>query len=303
MIEPQTLKRGDRVAIVAPARKVTPAEVEPFAKMLENKGFSVVLPDGLFAADNQLGGSDEHRAQVLQQQLDDPDIRAIVCARGGYGTVRIIDRLNFSRFAENPKWIVGYSDATVLHAHLNRLGFCTLHATMPIDIASEKDFGSDAATTLIDALTGHPHNYQFAPNTLNHAGSAEAEVVGGNLSILYSLIGTPSMPDTNGRILLIEDLDEYLYHIDRMMTALRRSGALDGLKGLIVGALSDMHDNAVPFGLTADEIVRRAVDGLGFPVAFGAPIGHIKTGNCALVLGKKIRLEASNSEKSCIFAF
>lgn len=295
------LKAGDLVALAAPARRVSPEEMAPAIATLQSWGLRVRVPEGLYAAEGQLAGSDNHRAALLQGQLDDPEVRAILCCRGGYGTVRIIDRLDFTRFAQHPKWIVGYSDATVLHSHIHAtLGHPTLHATMPINFPAE---GGNADTqTLRAALFGSEEPLAWEPHPLNRPGKAEGLVVGGNLSILYSLLGSHSQIDTRGKILLIEDLDEYLYHVDRMMQALRRAGMLKELKGLIIGHLSDMHDNAVPFGKTAEEIVLDAIRDHHFPVAFGAPIGHWTGANCAIRLGEKYRLECANSKNSCIFA-
>lgn len=297
------LRRGDRVALAAPARKVSPDEMEPAIKMMESWGLKVVVPTGLYKAEGQLAGSDKHRAALLQRQLDDPEVRAIVCCRGGYGTVRIIDRLDFTRFAERPKWIVGYSDITVLHSHIHAtLGLPTLHATMPINFQSSP---TPATITMHDFLFGKNRDYvdyAWEPSPLNRKGEAHAPVVGGNLSILYSLLGSRSQVDTRGKILLIEDLDEYLYHIDRMMQALRRAGMLDGLAGLIVGGLSDMHDNSVPFGRTAEQIVMEAVADKDYPVAFGAPFGHLGDNNLALPMGIPVTLQTSKSKKVRIFA-
>lgn len=295
------LKAGDLVALAAPARRVSPEEMAPAVARLEAWGLRVRVPEGLYEAEGQLAGSDEHRAALLQGQLDDPEVRAILCCRGGYGTVRIIDRLDFTRFAQHPKWIVGYSDATVLHSHIHAtLGHPTLHATMPINFPAE---GDNADTqTLRAALFGLEEPLAWDPHPLNREGTAEGAVVGGNLSILYSLLGSHSQIDTRGKILLIEDLDEYLYHVDRMMQALRRAGMLEGLKGLIVGHLSDMHDNTIPFGRTAEQIVLDTIRDCPFPVAFGAPIGHCAGANCAIRLGEKYRLECSNSKNSRIFA-
>lgn len=295
------LKAGDLVALAAPARRVSPEEMAPAIATLQSWGLRVMVPEGLYAAEGQLAGSDKHRAALLQGQLDDPEVRAILCCRGGYGTVRIIDHLDFTRFAQHPKWIVGYSDATVLHSHIHAtLGHPTMHATMPINFPAE---GDNADTqTLRAALFGLEEPLAWEPHPLNREGTAEGVVVGGNLSILYSLLGSHSQIDTRGKILLIEDLDEYLYHVDRMMQALRRAGMLKGLKGLIVGHLSDMHDNAVPFGRTAEQIVLDTIRDCHFPVAFGAPIGHCAGANCAIRLGEKYRLECSNSKNSRIFA-
>lgn len=298
MTTPRYLQPGDCVALAATARKVSPAEMDAAVRLLTSWGLRVRQPEGLYADCHQFAGDDRTRAALLQQQLDDPDVRAIVCARGGYGTVRIIDRLDFSRFAHNPKWIVGYSDVTVLHSHIHRhLGVETLHATMPIDIPPDADRTSYPATdTLRRALFGEALTYRFDPANGNRTGEAEAPLVGGNLSILYSLCGSPSDIDTDGKILFIEDLDEYLYHIDRMMQNLRRCGKLARLRGLVVGALSKMHDNTIPFGRIAEEIVADAVRDYDYPVCFGAPAGHIGTDNHALILGRTVQLRVTTSE-------
>ncbi len=294
------LKAGDKVSIISTARKVEPEEMKAAVGLLSGWGLRVVVPEGLYAAENQFAGSDSHRARMLQEALDDSDIRAIFCARGGYGTVRIIDRIDFSRFAESPKWIVGYSDVTVLHSHIHRhFGLPTLHATMPIHMSAAPNADTE---TLHDVLFGKKIDYSWEPHALDRAGKAEGVVVGGNLSILYSLCGSPSAIDTKGKILLIEDLDEYLYHIDRMMRNLDRCGMLEGLAGLIVGGMTDMHDNTVPFGSTAEEIIHEVVSRYGFPVAFHAPFGHTVGANLALPLGTKIRLSVSHLKKSRIFA-
>ena len=297
------LKQGDRVALAATARFVTPAEMAPAMAVLESWGLQVEVPEGLYAAEGQLAGNDVHRAALLQRLLDDPDIKAIFCVRGGYGTVRIIDRLDFTIFARRPKWIVGYSDVTVLHSHIHRLlGLPTLHGTMPINFPPLAEAAVPSLESLKEWLFEGRCRMDFETGALSRQGEAEGVVVGGNLSILYSLCGSGSQVDTRGKILLIEDLDEYLYHIDRMMQNLRRCGMLDGLAGLLVGGMTEMHDNTVPFGRTAEEIVAEAVADYGYPVAFGAPVGHLGTLNHALPLGVKMRMEVCNSKKSCIFA-
>lgn len=299
----QFLKEGDRVALAATARAVSPEEMAPAIAMLESWGLQVVVPQGLYEREGQLAGSDEHRAALLQKTLDDPTVKAIFCCRGGYGTVRIIDRLDFSRFAQHPKWIVGYSDVTVLHSHVHRtLGLPTLHATMPINMHGEE---TPATRSMHDFLFGKKRDYvdyEWEPSAMNRKGVASAPVVGGNLSILYSLCGSRSQIDTRGKILLIEDLDEYLYHIDRMMLNLKRCGMLDELAGLLVGGLTDMHDNTVPFGRTAMQIVAEAVKDYNYPVVFNAPFGHLGDNNLALPLGIKCNIEVANSKKCRIFA-
>ena len=291
------------MALAAPARAVSPKEMAPAIAMLESWGLQVIVSKGLYEQEGQLAGSDRHRAAFLQELLDAPDIKAIFCCRGGYGTVRIIDRLDFKRFAEHPKWIVGYSDITVLHSHIhNTLGLPTLHATMPINMHGEE---TPATQTMHDFLFRQKHNYvdyEWEPSEMNRKGAANAPVVGGNLSILYSLCGSCSQIDTRGKILLIEDLDEYLYHIDRMMQGLKRAGMLTELAGLVVGGMTNMHDNTVPFGRTAMQIVADTVREYDYPVLFGAPFGHLDDNNLAIPLGIKCTLEASNSKKCRIFA-
>lgn len=288
------LRKGDRVALAAPARAVSPDEVAAAVAEISSWGLDVVVPDGLYEREGQLAGSDVHRAMLMQRLLDDDSIRAIICCRGGYGSVRIVDRLDFTRFSLKPKWIVGYSDVTVLHSHIHStLGLPTLHATMPINFGSAP---TPATESLRRALFGEKIEYRWdASFSVPHPSSVEGVVVGGNLSILYSLLGSRSQVDTRGKILLIEDLDEYLYHIDRMMQALRRVDMLSGIKALIVGGLSDMHDNTIPFGRTAEQIVAEVVAGYGYPVLFGAPFGHIGDGNMALPLGRMARLEMGDA--------
>lgn len=297
------LKKSNRVALAATARAVSPEEMAPAIAMLESWGLEVIIPKGLYKCEGQLAGSDKHRASLLQKLLDAPEIKAIFCCRGGYGTVRIIDQLDFTRFAEHPKWIVGYSDVTVLHSHIHStLGIPTLHATMPINMHGEE---SPATRTMHNFLFGKNRDivdYEWEPSAMNRKGVASAPVVGGNLSILYSLCGSRSQIDTRGKILLIEDLDEYLYHIDRMMLNLKRCGMLDGLAGLIVGGLTSMHDNTVPFGRTAEQIIADAVAEYHYPVCFNSPFGHLGDNNLAIPLGIKCNLVVSNSKKCCIFA-
>ena len=290
---PIPLKAGDRVAIAATARKVSPQEMEPAIKLLQHWGLEVVIPEGLYAEDHQMAGTDSHRAAVLQNLIDDNDIRAILCARGGYGTVRILDCLNLTVLEQHPKWIIGYSDVTALHSHIhNLLGMETLHATMPINIPLDAAAVPYPATdSLRQALFAGSCQYNLqCSTTLLRPGKVEGVVVGGNLSVLYSIVGSPSDIDTAGKILFIEDLDEYLYHIDRMMMCLKRSGKLCNLRGLIVGGMSDMHDNAIPFGKTAEEIIWDAVKEYDYPVCMGMPFGHIGMENLALTLGRQTKL-------------
>lgn len=290
MITPAYLKKGDRVAIVAPARKVTAEETEPALKKLEEWGMDVVTGDHLYNSWNQFAGDDRVRSADLQQMLDDDAIRAIFCARGGYGLARIIDQVDFTHFLKNPKWIIGYSDVTVLHSHIHtNFGIETLHATMPIHFGAH-DRSPETFVSLRKALFGESLTYTLPASDLSKKGTARGILIGGNLSILYSLTGTRSDINTNGKILFLEDLDEYLYHIDRMMLSLKRSGKLGHLAGLIVGSMTRMKDNEVPFGKTAEEIIAEVAGEYDYPVCFGFPAGHLPD-NRAIILGREALLE------------
>lgn len=291
--QPLFLKKGDKIAIVAPARKVTHEEMQPAIEMLTNWGLEVVLGENLFNEQNQFSGTDEERTADLQTMLDDASVKAIISARGGYGTLRIIDKLNFTQFKQYPKWVIGYSDITVLHSHIHTLGIATLHATMPINFTKN----TEAAESLRKALFGENIFYETPVHPLNRyvsGSTVDGEIVGGNLSLLYAITGSASDIDTKNKILFMEDLDEYLYHIDRMMLNLKRAGKLSHLKALIVGGMTDMKDNAVPFGKTAEEIILDAVKEYGYPVIFGFPAGHMDR-NLALYFGKRATLSLSDT--------
>jgi muramoyltetrapeptide carboxypeptidase len=286
-IAPPFLQAGQRVAIVAPARKISTPEIEFARQTLQGWGLEVVLGESIDAAHHQFAGDDALRRRDFQRQLDDPSIRAILCARGGYGTARLVDELDFSAFAENPKWIAGFSDITVLHSHLLRLGYQSIHGVMPVLFGQEN--GAASLASLHHALFGEPLGLTAAAHPLNRPGTTSGELVGGNLSLLQTITGTSSQASFAGRILFLEDLDEYLYHVDRMLLHLHRSGQLVGLAGLVVGHFSQMRDNAVPFGQTAYEIIDHYAQRYGFPVGYGFPTGH-EAENQALVVGRPATL-------------
>ena len=299
MIVPRYLEKGDKIGIIAPARCINFEEVHPSIRVFQKWGLEVVLGTNIFRRCNQFSGKDELRHADLQQMLDDDSIRAVICARGGYGTARIIDKLNFQGFCRNPKWIIGYSDITVLHSHIQRhFGIETIHATMPVNIVSDTVV-SDSLETLKNAVFGKSLNYRVPRNPLSRSGDAEAILTGGNLSILYSLMGSVSELESSGKILFLEDVDEYLYHIDRMMMALKRAGKLDKIKGLIIGGMNRMNDNNVPFGRTANEIIEEATKEFSYPVCFDFPAGHGET-NLALILGRTVKFSV-NKEVTLAF--
>ena len=289
MTTPPFLQPGDKVAIVSPARSITFEEVYPAMRILQRWGLEVVLGTHVFSKSDQFAGTDDQRVHDFQHALDDDSIRAILCSRGGYGTVRIIDKIDFRRYMAKPKWIIGYSDITVLHAHIHRhFAVETLHAVMPVNM--KEDAATESLESMRNVLFGSRISYTLPLAPLNRTGEGEGMLVGGNLSVLYSLMGSTSMPDTAGKILFLEDVDEYLYHIDRMMTAMKRAGKLDKLRGLIVGGMDRMNDNQVPFGRSAYEIISEALAGQSFPVCFGFPAGHgVK--NLALIMGRMVRFK------------
>jgi muramoyltetrapeptide carboxypeptidase len=248
----------------------------------------------LYGSSNQFSGTDEERAADFQAMLDDPEIKAIFCARGGYGSVRIIDRLDFSHFRSNTKWIVGYSDITVLHSHIHmHYGIQTLHAAMPVNFPAGGTM-NESLESLKTILEGGHMSYEIPRNEFNTKGKADGKLIGGNLSILYSLLGSPSDIDTRGKILFIEDLDEYLYHIDRMMMNLKRTGKLEALVGLIVGGMNEMNDNKIPYGQTAYEIIADAVSEYNFPKIFGFQGGHISE-NLGLIIGGRYEMDVRDN--------
>lgn len=265
------LKQGSKVAIAAPARCITPDEMSFAIQWLEGQGFVPVYDDRLFAVHHIFAGDDDFRATVFQEYLDNEEIEAIWLARGGYGGIRIIDKLDFTKFLQHPKWIAGFSDSTVIHGKLQRLGVPSLHSSMPFYFANKTEV---AKQSLFNALTGKCLHYEFPANPLNRLGKMEGEIVGGNLSVLMGMNGSDIFPETDGKILFIEEVDEYIYHIDRMMRALKRAGKLEHLKGLIVGGLTQIKDNTHPFGQTVEEVIAEAVSEYDYPVCFGFPAGH-----------------------------
>lgn len=292
IIMPDYLKKGDTVGILATARKIDLATLQPGIKLLESWGLKVVIGKSIGKEENQLAGPDWQRATDFQEMLDNPNIKAIWAAKGGYGTVRIVDRINFENFKKKPKWIIGFSDVTVMHSHINNMDIGTLHAIMAI---SAKTATPEAIESFRKALFGEKLEYHIPHHAFNKNGKATGELVGGNLSVLYSIQGSESAVDMKGKILFLEDLDEYLYHIDRMMMNLKRNGSLKGLKGIIIGGMTSMNDNDIPWGYDSFEIIQDIVKDLNIPVAYNFPAGHIKD-NRALILGKTVTFEVNDKE-------
>ena len=296
MTTPPYLKKGDTIAIVATARKNVEDNLQPAIAWLKNWGLEVIIGKTIGLDYNQLAGTDQERAADIQSQMDNPNVKAIWCVRGGYGTIRIIDLLDFTQFKKNPKWIVGFSDVTVLHSHLNTLGFQSIQAIMPINTKATEE----AKETLRKALFGERLSYTLPSEKKNRLGKAKGELVGGNLSILYSLFGSKSAIDCSDKILFLEDLDEYLYHIDRMMMNLKRNGCLESIKGIIVGGMTKMKDNDIPWGKNAIEIIDEITQEYHIPIIYNFPAGHIAD-NRALIFGKQVTIEVNDLESKVMF--
>lgn len=280
--QPPYLKAGDKIAILSTARKISLEELNPAIAILKKWGLEVVIGESIEKVDRQFAGDDVGRVSDLQNMLDDTSIKAILCARGGYGTIRIIDQIDFTGFVKNPKWVCGFSDITVLHSHIQRnYGIPTIHSIMP---SVWKDATDMAVESLRKALFGEALSYTFGSYPLNKVGEMKGILVGGNSSLLFATLGSASEIHTQSKVLFIEDLDEYLYHMDRMMISLKRAGTFKGLSGLLVGGMTDMKDNEVPFGRTIEEIISEVVIEENYPVCFNFPCGHWKD-NHALKLG------------------
>lgn len=286
---PPYLKKGDTVGILATARKVDMAPLEPAINLLKSWGLNVVIGKTIGLDNNQLAGQDWQRAKDFQQMLDNPAIKAIWTAKGGYGTARMIDRLDFTKFKKKPKWIVGFSDVTVLHSHINTMDIATLHSIACISAGGATP---EAIEGLRKGLFGGKIEYNIEPHAFNKTGKAHGELIGGNLSVLYSIVGSVSEADYKGKIIFIEDLDEYLYHIDRMMMNLERNGYFKDVKGIIIGGMTKMRDNDIPWGHDALEIIQDITKEYNIPICFNFPAGHIKD-NRALVFGKQVTLDVT----------
>ena len=307
LVRPPALRSGDTIAIVPTARAITLDELQDGIALLESWGLRVKIGAGIGRKHFQFAGTDVERAADLQQAIDDPEVRAIWCARGGYGTVRLLDHLDLSKLKRDRKWIIGFSDITVLHNALHNLGVCSLHAQMPFMIGSKSE---ESRETLRKALFGEGYEVvsdewrvvSGGPGSTHHSslvtqrvGLCEGTLIGGNLSLLYALRGTPFDIDPRGKILVIEDLDELLYHVDRMVMNLKLSGWFKDLAGLIIGGMSEMRNKneADPFGMLAEEIITDATKGTSYPVCFNFPVGHIAD-NRALIMGTNAKLSVTD---------
>jgi muramoyltetrapeptide carboxypeptidase len=293
---PPYLQKGDTIGIICPGGAMPVEKVSECIRVLnEEWGFKTKVGKTVGNEFHYFSGTDTERLDDFQQMLDDDEVKAILCARGGYGIGRIIDQINFKKFEKQPKWIIGYSDITILHSHLYSNNYISsLHAPMA-GAFNNDGFKNEFVLSLKNALEGKKIKYQCPPHEFNKKGQAIGELIGGNLALLSHLVGTDSDIKTRGRILFIEDVGEYLYNIDRMMYQLKRSGKLSKIAGLIVGGFTDIKDTQRPFGQTAYEIIREVVKEYDYPVCYGFPVSHEKE-NCALKIGVGYKLKITKSK-------
>lgn len=280
------LAKGDLIEILAPAKAIEKEHVLFAKSFLEEKGFSVRVSEHCLGQENYFSGSISDRLKDFQKAIDDPEVKAILCARGGYGCVQLVDKIQWASSLLHPKWIIGFSDVTVFHQRMTTLGAKSIHGSMPLNFQKNS---TDALQTLIDALAGNPYSIETTSSPQNKIGIAEGNLLGGNLSILYSLIGTNDQPNYTDSILFIEDLAEQIYHVDRMFYALEKAGILNKINGLIVGGMTDLKDTAEPFGMSYEEVILSHFEYRKIPICFNFPAGHIDD-NRALVLNSNVKI-------------
>jgi muramoyltetrapeptide carboxypeptidase len=284
-----------KIRIVAPAKSIDKDSIAFAQRFLESQGFDVSLGKHLLGEHHYFSGTIEERLFDFQEAIDDPSVDFILCARGGYGAVQLIDQLDFSGLKKHPKYIIGYSDVTVFHQHLlATIQHYGIHATAPLNFAENS---LPAMQSFVNTMEGIPNNYVIAPHHLNIHGEAEAPVIGGNLAIVYSLLGTNSDPDYAGKILFLEEIGEPVYSIDRMFYALKKAGKLSELKGVIIGGMTNMKDSAVPFGQSVETIIHNHIAPYQIPLCFGFPAGHIDD-NRALIMGQSCELKVTDGSVS-----
>jgi muramoyltetrapeptide carboxypeptidase len=298
MITPPFLKKNSLVGLVSPAAGINASVIENAVTYLETRGFRTIVAPHAADVFRQFASTDKHRADDLQAMLNNSDVEAIWCTRGGYGAIRLLDMLNFSCLKKQPKWLIGFSDITALHAAFRREGIASIHGAMCKNL---KDY--DAAycgmNALWQLLAGNVSEYKVPCHPFNRDGMAKGTLVGGNLTLLCALQGSEYDFDPTGKILFIEEVGEYLYRLDRMMQSLKVAGKLARLSGLIVGGMSDMFDNETPFAQSAYDVIADAVSSYSYPVLFDFPAGHLET-NMPLMLGAEIRMEINGNNGSTI---
>lgn len=287
----------DKIKIVSPAKGIEPSLVFEAKEYWEKQGFIVELGQFCIGKHHYFSGTDQERTSDFQDALDNPEIKAIICARGGYGSIRIVDLINWSSFIRNPKWIVGFSDITVFHQRLQHFGYPSIHATMPLNY---KQNSKESLKTLVDSLTGKLKEIKVKSHSKNILGKTKGILLGGNFSIVYSTLGTSDQPDYTGAVLFLEDLAEQLYHIDRMFYALQKSGIMNHISALIIGGFTDMQDTKLGFGKDLEGIIQDHISYRNIPLVFDFPAGHIDD-NRAMIFGKEVELNVQKDETTLSF--
>ncbi len=300
--QPPFLKEGDTVAIVAPAGilKNREGEINKAKMILKNWGLHAIVGKHVFNQGKHFAGTDDERCEDFQNALDDSSISAIWCARGGYGSVRILDKLDWTKFKTNPKWIIGYSDITAIHSEVHNLGFQSLHAMMCTNLQDDAETIKETIATFKSAVFGTPQNYALEGSKYNKLGIVSAQIVGGNLTILHTMLGSKTSIDTSGKILFIEEIGEYKYHIDRMLQSLKRAGYFDDCAGVIIGDMTKIKRNTTPWGSSIEQLIIDVLSDYNFPIAFNMKAGHEKD-NRALIFGKIVTLKVDIAQSSIEF--
>ncbi|GAA3631667.1 S66 peptidase family protein [Flavivirga jejuensis] len=302
LIQPPYLKVGDTVAIVAPSGvlKNRTKEVNQAKALLKSWGLHPIVGKHVYSQANHFAGTDDERCEDFQNALDDPKISAIWCARGGYGTVRILDKLDYTKFKENPKWLIGYSDITALHNQIHNEGTQSIHAMMCSSLQDDLSPIKETLSTFKDAIFGKSLSYTLKGSTYNKTGNASAPIVGGNLTMLHTMLGSKTSIDTSGKILFIEEIGEYKYHIDRMLQSLKRAGYFENCKGVVVGGMTKLRKNTTLWGASIEQLVLDVLSDYGFPIAFNMPAGHEKD-NRAMILGRTVKLSVGSEKSTIVF--
>ncbi|HLV69084.1 MAG TPA: LD-carboxypeptidase [Xanthomarina sp.] len=302
MIQPPYLKAGDTVAIVAPSGilKNRTTEVKQAEDLLKSWDLNVVIGEHVFSKDNHFAGTDAERYEDFQKAMNNPTISAIWCARGGYGTVRILDKLDFTELRKKPKWLIGYSDITALHNQFHNEGFESIHALMCTSLTKDLVDIEESITTFKKAIFGETLSYTLKGTDYNRAGTVTAPLVGGNLTMLHTMLGSKTSIDTSGKILFIEEIGEYKYHIDRMLQSLKRAGYFDNCAGVLVGDMSKMRKNTTLWGTSVEQLILDALAEYDFPIAFNMPAGHEKD-NRAMILGRTIEMTVEKDNTTVVF--
>lgn len=297
LIQPPYLKAGDTVAIVAPSGilKNRNDEIEQAKILLKSWGLNVIVGKHVFSKADHFAGTDDERCEDFQKALDDPKVSAIWCARGGYGTVRILDKLDYSKFKQHPKWIIGYSDITALHNQIHNEGFQSIHALMCVSLTKDLEDIKETLETFKSTIFGDPFDYTLEGSSFNRVGETDGQLVGGNLTMLHTMLGSKTSIDVSGKILFIEEIGEYKYHIDRMLQSLKRAGYFDKCKGLLVGDMSKLRKNTTLWGTSVEELIIDALSEYDFPIAFNMPAGHEKD-NQAMILGRRYYLSVEKDK-------